>query len=497
MSITRLTAVSLFLTFLLTNVSVNAATYYVATTGNDANPGSLQQPFRTISHAVGVLVAGDTLLVRGGTYSESVTVWGLNGTATAPIYISSYPGETAVIDGAGGGPGDSAVTIGESSHVRFDSFEVLNGFHGILVYDANNVKVRWNEVHSSLRHGILVTAADSSPAGTSHHVLVHENDVHHNVLENQNRTLTGGWGQGITGRDSTDVVISGNYVHENFGEGIGYMSSDTGEIRGNTVHDNYSANIYLDNAQFTSVDGNFVITGWSAAATDFYRDSAPANGILAANEYHTPQNPLTDLVFANNIVVRCKTGFMYWNGEYGGGLHNTVIANNTFSRSTRRSLTIENGTVDIHSTTAIKNNIFYATTGTDFVDDPSSATTYMTNCWYNGNSGTHRSGAGDVIADHSWSTRTGGARPISNSPPSQRALMLAERNPSSHMTSGALSVPAFTTSVRTNTDHPRRLRSYPRRRTWDGTRGASNPRGLFTFARRGRARSWMASRTPG
>src|SRR5215475_1054797 len=54
-----------------------AATYYVATTGSDANPGSQSQPFRTIDKGVQALHAGDTLYLRGGTYTnQSIGYWG-------------------------------------------------------------------------------------------------------------------------------------------------------------------------------------------------------------------------------------------------------------------------------------------------------------------------------------------------------------------------------------------------------------------------------------
>ena len=36
------------LVFFLGTSTAQAATYYVATTGSDSNPGTLQQPFRTI-----------------------------------------------------------------------------------------------------------------------------------------------------------------------------------------------------------------------------------------------------------------------------------------------------------------------------------------------------------------------------------------------------------------------------------------------------------------
>jgi hypothetical protein len=47
------------------------ASYYVATTGDDANPGTRSSPFRSLSKAVSVLKPGETLLVRAGTYVGS------------------------------------------------------------------------------------------------------------------------------------------------------------------------------------------------------------------------------------------------------------------------------------------------------------------------------------------------------------------------------------------------------------------------------------------
>ena len=53
-------------------VHAEGATYYVSTSGNDANPGSQTQAFRTIRKGLSVLGPGDTLYVRGGTYTEQL-----------------------------------------------------------------------------------------------------------------------------------------------------------------------------------------------------------------------------------------------------------------------------------------------------------------------------------------------------------------------------------------------------------------------------------------
>ena len=66
--------------------------------GNDSNAGSEAAPWKTVTHSVKQLKAGDTLCLRGGSYFENVSV-SLEGTAERPIVIRSYPGEQAVLDG--------------------------------------------------------------------------------------------------------------------------------------------------------------------------------------------------------------------------------------------------------------------------------------------------------------------------------------------------------------------------------------------------------------
>jgi hypothetical protein len=60
------------------------ATYYVATNGNDSWPGSSGQPWLTLQKAATTVIAGDTVIVRNGTYA-GWHVYGNKGTAVAPI----------------------------------------------------------------------------------------------------------------------------------------------------------------------------------------------------------------------------------------------------------------------------------------------------------------------------------------------------------------------------------------------------------------------------
>src|SRR5262245_8361375 len=82
--------------------------WYVSTTGISTNAGTnagtIDNPW-SLSFAAGGadgrIVPGDTVWVRGGTYSSqtgfNITV---SGTATHKVTFKQYPDETAILDGA-------------------------------------------------------------------------------------------------------------------------------------------------------------------------------------------------------------------------------------------------------------------------------------------------------------------------------------------------------------------------------------------------------------
>ena len=66
--------------------------------GDNAKPGTKDAPWKTISHALTKLKAGDTLAIRGGTYFENLYC-AVAGTPDRPITIRAYPGEQVILDG--------------------------------------------------------------------------------------------------------------------------------------------------------------------------------------------------------------------------------------------------------------------------------------------------------------------------------------------------------------------------------------------------------------
>jgi len=73
--------------------------YYVAPNGKDNNPGTLERPFSSLTAAIEIAEPGDTILIRGGTYVCSRTIYiDTSGLPGKPISIRAYPGEVPVFD---------------------------------------------------------------------------------------------------------------------------------------------------------------------------------------------------------------------------------------------------------------------------------------------------------------------------------------------------------------------------------------------------------------
>lgn len=137
----------LFFTFLLATLSlpVFSSVYYVAPDGNDANNGTISQPFLTIQRAQTAVVAGDTVYVRGGTYvmteaqiaSYSSNTWAFvtllnkSGASGNRIKYWAYPGERPIFD----------YTNVKPAGLRVNAFEVTGSWIHIKGLEVTGVQV--------------------------------------------------------------------------------------------------------------------------------------------------------------------------------------------------------------------------------------------------------------------------------------------------------------------------------------------------------------------
>ena len=206
------------------------SSFYVATTGNDSNPGTEAAPWRTIQHAADTARAGSTVNVRGGVYEELVSINASGNASDGFITFRSFPGEKAVLDAAHFTPSGrtGVLTIQNKSYVRIEGFEIRN--------------FRTAE-HRLAPLGINVIGAGS-------HIELLKNNVHHieNNFDGRDAPGRGGNGFGIAvyGTDAkapiTDLIIDGNEVHH-----LKTGSSESLVVNGNVTNFRITHNVVHDN----------------------------------------------------------------------------------------------------------------------------------------------------------------------------------------------------------------------------------------------------------
>ena len=217
-----------------------ARTFFTATDGNDKNPGTREQPFRTIGHAVPLLEAGDLLYIRRGEYREYVSTANrpLGGGSgwDRPIVVAGMPGETVVIRPPDRDGSDPLINLRfqRQQYLVFDNL-VLDAEDATLPFRSqsrdgkepppSHVRViNWELMHSK-SSGVFFVGEDHQFINCRIHDNGHSNKDH---------------GLHVSGGAS---FIHGCEIYLNSGSGIHLYtefqeSASNNVIRGNRIHDN-------------------------------------------------------------------------------------------------------------------------------------------------------------------------------------------------------------------------------------------------------------------
>lgn len=364
--------------------------YYVATSGNDSNRGTITSPWRTIQHAANTVQAGDTVYVRRGVYRESVTI-PVSGSATAgPVTFENYPGENAIVDGTGLIPSNSVTqglfNIANQSYVTLQGFEIRNYEAsspqatpaGIWVSGAgSNIQILNNKVHHIVTtsekkgnaFGIAVYGT-GAPASINN-ITIDGNEVYDLRTGNSESVNVDG--------NVTQFAITNNIVRNNDNIGIdaigfegvspnpAYDYARNGEISGNTIYhisaihnpgesNEYDADgIYVDGGSQIVIERNLVY------ACDL--------GIEAASEHsgHT-SNYVTirsNLVYHSNSAGISIGGY---SARVGGSANITLVNNSLLEDDTKHTGSGEFQVQFYASDNIFENNIAYATSQGLFVN---------------------------------------------------------------------------------------------------------------------------------
>ena len=336
------------------------SSFYVATSGNDSNPGTQTAPWRTVQHAADTVRAGSTVNVRGGIYEELVSVNASGNASDGFITFRSYAGETAILDAAHFTPSarQAVLTIHNQSYVRIEGFEIRN-FH--------------TAEHRLTPLGISVMGACS-------HIELLKNNVHHIEQTFDGRDGPGhganGFGIAVYGTDAktpiSELVIDGNEVHHlktGSSESLVVNGNVTNfRITHNVVHDNNNIGIdvigfertapdpAVDQARDGVVSGNLVYN-ITSKGNPAYQNEENSDGIYVdgGTRILIEQNVMHDVDFGielasehkdratsyitarNNLIYHCHTAGVSIGGyapERGHTDHSTVINNTLYDNDT-------------------------------------------------------------------------------------------------------------------------------------------------------------------
>ena len=362
-----------------------ATTYYVqATGGSDSNPGTESRPFKTIQYAVNKLNAGDTLLVRSGTYVEVVVIR-RSGTVSAPITIAAYPGESPVIDGRAGvdGLNSGLPTAGdlygtqsrdgtgfrytplvsvEASYITFEGIRVTRSMgRGIRIWKDNTtvtgVIIRDCEFSMSRISGLLVERGGEN-------ILIEDCDISRsaNFAPYVRSSSELDWGGGLVVKGSHKIVVRGTYIHENWGEGFISDSQTNGSsqitISDCVFYDNMRPSIYLHAVSDVLVEKNLLYHSDNSEFPDI-----AGIAITPAEPQYDADINTENITVVNNIVVGFGANLGFW-GANGRYLRRVRILFNTFINA--RSVGISQSSTFQDS--ELKNNLFYQSNGIKLVD---------------------------------------------------------------------------------------------------------------------------------
>ena len=304
----------------------HAAEYYIATNGNDNNPGTMVAAWKTLDAAQYKVGPGDTIYVRGGTYVQT-TRFKASGKPGAPIKIMAFPGEKPILDGQNklaANWGSMVNLIG--NYIQMYDFEIKNGLgQGVVLSGHHNKLARCN-IHHHAERGVLA-AGDYSQVVYS---KVWWNSWYHCQLS----TCTPRpkpFGTGLSAaRDKVDgvtdyAVLICNEVFNNWGEGLSTFEANGTIIEHNVVYDNYNINLYISDATNVVATENIVYTSPNPAIG---RQTPASIGL--SDEIGRPRSK--NITIVNNFVMGGVRTLHWWVDPDlpDGRMENVLIAHNTF-----------------------------------------------------------------------------------------------------------------------------------------------------------------------
>jgi Right handed beta helix region len=398
------------------HLAFGQASFYVATTGSNANPGTQAQPWQTIQYAANSATPGSTVYIMAGIYTEQIWM-NVGGTAGNYITFTHFASDIVTIDGGSTNIQTVLLTIADQDYIRISGLHFANAMgnfsSGITVRGtADHIELLDNElsnIHFSTNPNAAVTPA-----------------------KNVNPLIIYGDHGSIP---IADITISGNNIHDcrtGYSEALTLNGNVDGfAVTGNTVHDITNIGIDMaggygvcadpakDAARNGTAADNMVYNCVSAAAVaagiyvDGGRDIVVEHNTVhdcgRGYEIGCEQAGKT----ASNIIVRNNIGYHNQEAAVGiggynypstGKVINSKLLNNTFYNNVSTNNGDGELLIEYTENCTIQNNLFYATnTGKRLIVTRLSSTGLALdyNLYF------HTGGSGSAVIDYNGTVYTG------------------------------------------------------------------------------------------
>jgi parallel beta-helix repeat protein len=272
--------------------------------------GTPSAPFCTIGAAAAVAMAGDTVLVRTGTYREEVKP-SSSGSANGVITFSAAPGATVTVTG-----GAHGFTVDTKSWVTISGFTVSGTTsYGIYLKNASHVTVQGNRVTQSGQPVSGGTAPGIYVRGTTDSLVV-DNTADHN--SDSGIYLTTGT-SGVEVRHNVAYANARQYTRA--APGIDVRSPDN-TIDRNVVHDNEDSGIQL----YNGANGSVVFDNLSYGNGDHGIDCLNSTGVTITS----------NSVYGNKTAGINLEGAVGTSASTNGTVRNNISVDNGLTSSTTK-----------------------------------------------------------------------------------------------------------------------------------------------------------------
>ena len=351
--------------------------FYVSTTGNNSNNGSLSSPWLTIQYGCNQLQAGDTLNIMAGVYQEKIDL-DVSGTSTAYITIQNYLNDNVIIDAINFNDANAIIWT-DNSYLRIKGLHLTNNIHnyasGLALQDvAHHIEILNNKISnikfSSDPNAPITTNTNAVPldiyadnsVDSIHHITIYGNEVFNNQTGYSENIAAGG--------NFTDFIIENNIVHDNTNIGIDIGGnygicpvSALDHGRNGIIRDNL---VYNCDSPYSTAAGIYIDGGWDIVVENNICHHNGYGGEIGCEENGTTEN----VIFKNNIFYHNKYAGMHIGGydvNTTGIVLNSSVYNNTFYQND----TGQNFNGELILTKSencnIQNNIFYLSSQNVFI----------------------------------------------------------------------------------------------------------------------------------